>query len=242
MITVKLTENNFVKWSYQFQSVLDGNDIFGFFDGTSPSPPQYVFTEEEGVTTEVTQAYKIWKKTDKALLSLLIATLDDDTMEIIVGCKSSRQAWLSLQERFSTVSRANIMQLKTDLQTIKKGADSIERYLLRVKHARDQLNSVGVTMSDEDIIVVTLNGLPDEFAMLKMVIRGRETPISMRDFKSQLLAAERDIESQFQSHSSLSAMVARNDSQRSFSSQQYPSNDSDDINTYEKLVSWIKFS
>ncbi|XP_024199234.1 uncharacterized protein LOC112202450 [Rosa chinensis] len=102
---------------------------------------------------EITQAYKLWKKGDKALLSLLVATLDDDTMEVVVGSKSSRDAWLCLDERFSIVSRANIMQLKTDLQTIKKGADTVEKYLVKVKHARDQLCSVGVTISDEDIII-----------------------------------------------------------------------------------------
>lgn len=183
MIIVRLSDNNFIKWSYQFHSVLERNDLFGYFDGTYPSPPRFVFTEEDGVITEVTVAYKTWKKTDKALLGLLIATLDDDIMDIVAGSKSSKDAWLSLQERFSTVSRANIMQLKAYLQTIKKGADSVERYLLRVKHARDQLSVVGVPLADEDIFVVTLNGFPDEYAMIKTMIRARETPISLKDFR-----------------------------------------------------------
>ena len=46
------------------------------------------------------------------------------------------------------------MQLKTDLQTMKKGSDSIDKYLQRIKHARDQLNSVNVQMLEEDIVVV----------------------------------------------------------------------------------------
>ena len=136
--------------------------MFEFYDGSNPCPPRYGLTESGTVTSEVTEAYKQWKKTDKALLGLLMATLDDDTMEVIVGSSSSHEGWLALLERFSTVSRANIIQLmKTDLQTIKKGVDSIDKYLLR-KHARDRLNSVGVKISDEDIVVVTLNGLPEE--------------------------------------------------------------------------------
>ncbi|KAL6134370.1 hypothetical protein ACLB2K_066602 [Fragaria x ananassa] len=54
-----------------------------------------------------------------------MATLDDDTMDVIVGKKSAHDAWSAILEQFSTDSRANIMQLKTDLQTIKKGADTI---------------------------------------------------------------------------------------------------------------------
>ncbi|KAL6191895.1 hypothetical protein ACLB2K_038284 [Fragaria x ananassa] len=146
---------------------------------------------------------------DKALIGLLMATLDDEVMDIIVGSRSSREVWLALQERFSSVSSASIMQLKTDLQTIKKGADSIEKYLLRIKHAKDQLSSVGVTMIDEDIVVVTLNGLPEEYPMIKIVIRQRDNSIFFKDLRAQLLAAERDIESQLSLSGSMIAMSAR---------------------------------
>ncbi|PRQ35723.1 putative RNA helicase transcription factor interactor and regulator CCHC(Zn) family [Rosa chinensis] len=166
-------------------------------------------------------AYKLWKKTDKALLGLLMATLDGDIMDIIVGSKSSHEAWLALLERFSTVSRANIIQLKTDLQTIKKGADTIDKYLQRIKLARDQLSSVGVTLVDEDIVVVTLNGLPDEYAMIKTVIRAKDTPISLKDFRAQLLAAERDIESLLVPHMSMSAMAAKGSFYRSNNSSHF---------------------
>lgn len=234
MITVRLGENNFVKWSYQFQSVLEGNDLFGYFDGSCVCPPRFVLTEQGEVTREITSAYKIWKKTDKALLGLLMATLNEDIMEIIVGCKSSYDAWLALLERFSTCSRANIIQLKTDLQTIKKGADSIDKYLLRIKHARDQLSSVGVTLVDEDIVVVTLNGLPDEYSMIKTVIRARDSPISLKDFRAQLLAAERDIDCVLSTQHSMTALAAKGNSYKgnNFSSstdrRQFPSSNGND--------------
>ena len=62
---------------------------------------------------------------------------------------------------------------------------------------------MGVHIVDEDIIVVTLNGLPDEYSMIKTVIRARDTPISLKDYRAQLIVAERDIESHF----SLSPLV-----------------------------------
>ncbi|KAM5550035.1 hypothetical protein ABKV19_001135 [Rosa sericea] len=225
MITVRLGENNFVKWSFQFQSVLEGIDLFGYFDGTFLCPPCFVLTEQGEVTREITSAYKIWKKTDKALLGLLMATLDEDIMEIIVGCKSSYDAWLALLERFSSCSRANIIQLKTDLLTIKKGADSIDKYLLRIKHARDQLSSVGVNLIDEDIVVVTLNGLTDEYAMTKTVIRARDCPISLMDVRAQLLAAERDIDCLLFPQTSMTALAAKGNSYRGNNSNYSTFND-----------------
>ena len=96
MITVRLSENNFVKWSFQFKLVLEGNDLFTFFDGTSCCPDGFIISEDGTVTSTVSLNYKQWKMCDKALLSLLMATLDDDVMDIIVGTKSAREAWLAL--------------------------------------------------------------------------------------------------------------------------------------------------
>ena len=92
--------------------------------------------------------------------------------------------------------------------------ETIEKYLQRVKNARDQLLSVGVSIPDEDIIIVVLNGLPDEYSTVRTVIEGRETPISLRDLRSQLLAAERRIEGSFSLLPNMSAMVARGDGTR----------------------------
>lgn len=61
MISAKLKEENFVKWDYQFQLVLDGYDFFDFFSGGCP--PKYVINTETGVTKEVTTTYKDWVKT-----------------------------------------------------------------------------------------------------------------------------------------------------------------------------------
>lgn len=139
VITIRLGERNFIKWSFQFQSTLAGNGLFGYYDGSEIAPPRYVLNTKGEIINEETAAYKAWKQTDMALLSLLMATLDEDIVDVIIGCKTSRQAWLALQERFCIVSRVNIMQLKTELQTIRKGGECIEKYLQRVKSARDQL-------------------------------------------------------------------------------------------------------
>lgn len=120
VITMRLGERNFIKWSFQFQATLSGNGLFGYFDGSEVPPPRYALDTEGCVTSEETTAYKLWKQTDMALISLLMATLEEDIVDVIIGCKTSRQAWLALQERFSTVSRVNIMQLKTELQTLRK--------------------------------------------------------------------------------------------------------------------------
>lgn len=83
-------------------------------------------------------------------------------------------------------------------------------------------------MVDEDIIVVTLNGLPAEYSMIKTVIRARDDSISFKDLRAQLLAAERDIEAQFSLSGSMTTMAARGSSSFKGSSRNGANNFSGD--------------
>ncbi|KAM1385104.1 hypothetical protein PS2_031265 [Malus domestica] len=172
MLTVKLQDDNFVKWSFQFQSVLRGYDLFDHFTGDDPCPLRFVIDAEAGVTNEVTVVYKDWVKKDLALLSLLIATLSDDVMEHIIGC-----------------------------------GESVDRFLLQVKAIKDQLVSAGERITENDFLIAVLSGLPPEFEMIKTVILARDSPISYKDLRAQLLGAEANIESRMKSLSTTMATM-----------------------------------
>ncbi|XP_068312577.1 uncharacterized protein [Pyrus communis] len=64
----------------------------------------------------------------------------------------------------------------------------------KIKEARDLLSAAGVFFDDDDIIIITLNGLPAEFNIIRSMIRGHETVISLKDLRSQLLAEETLVE------------------------------------------------
>ncbi|KAM2251904.1 hypothetical protein ACFX1S_006487 [Malus domestica] len=85
--------------------------------------------------------------------------------------------------------------MKYDLQTIKKGADSVSQYLQRIEETRDYLSAAGVTFVDKGIVILALNGLPVEYNTLRCVIRGHESVISLKEFRAQLLAEEATLES-----------------------------------------------
>ncbi|KAM2404193.1 hypothetical protein ACFXTH_031537 [Malus domestica] len=207
MLTVKLQDDNFVKWSFQFQSVLRGYDLFDHYTGDDPCPLRFVIDAEAGVTNEVTVVYKDWVKKDLALLSLLIATLSDDVMEHIIRCKTACEAWTCLQERFASVSMVRINQLKSELHTIQKGGESVDRFLLQVKAIKDQLVSAGERITENDFLIDVLSGLPHEFEMIKTVILARDSPISYKDLRAQLLGAEANIESRMKSLSTTMATM-----------------------------------
>ncbi|KAM1347786.1 hypothetical protein ACFX2H_036673 [Malus domestica] len=124
MLPIKLRDDNFAKWALQFQSVLRGYKLFGHFDGTIVCPPKYVVSTEVGVTKEISGAFIDWESTNMALLSLLLATLTDEAMKYVLGCRTAHEAWTNLVDRYASVSKSRVNHLKTKLHTIQKGTDS----------------------------------------------------------------------------------------------------------------------
>ncbi|TQD77854.1 hypothetical protein C1H46_036602 [Malus baccata] len=191
MLTIKLKDDNFAKWSFQFMSLLKGYKLFGHFDGTDVCPPKFVIHTDLGVTKEVTQAFIDWESTNMELLSLFLATLSDEAMEYVLGCKTAADAWANLVDRFASVSKSRVNHLKTKLHTIQKGTDSIDKFLFRLKNIRDQLNAAGEFISDNDVIIAGLAGLPKEYTIIITVILARESSITLKEFCAQLLGAEK---------------------------------------------------
>ncbi|CAN6697149.1 unnamed protein product [Malus baccata var. baccata] len=169
MLTIKLNDDNFIKWSYQFCSVLRGYDLLDHFTEDSVCPPKFVLTP------------------------------DDDAIEHVVGCKTACEAWTALQDRYMLVSKASVNHLKAELHTMQKGGDTIDKYLLRLKALKDQLQAAGEKVNDNDLIIAALTGLPSDYDMIRTVILARDSPITLKEFRAQLIGAEKTIETRVQS-------------------------------------------
>ncbi|XP_070675658.1 uncharacterized protein [Malus domestica] len=74
--------------------------------------------------------------------------------------------------------------------------------------ARDYLAAAGVYFVDEDIVILALNGLPPEYNTFRCVVRGRESVISLKEFRSQLLAEESIVDNVSVAPSYLTTMAA----------------------------------
>ncbi|CAB4274867.1 unnamed protein product [Prunus armeniaca] len=170
-VNVKLDDSNYLNWNFQMQLLLESNGIMGYVDGSIPCPSQHGSTSDESgiISSSPTDEYMVWKMHDRAIMQLITTTLSPIAMSCAIGSTSSKDLWIRLKEQFST-------------------------YLHRIKEARDYLSAAGVYFADEDIVILALNGLPAEYNTFRCVIRGRESVISLKDFRSQLLAEETIVE------------------------------------------------
>ncbi|XP_050156596.1 uncharacterized protein LOC126630519 isoform X2 [Malus sylvestris] len=81
----------------------------GFVDGSTPCPPRFsdvIYGDSEVVSNSTTarvesDAYKIWKMHDKALMQLIFATLSPPAISCAIGSISSLDLWIRLKEQCS---------------------------------------------------------------------------------------------------------------------------------------------
>ena len=113
-------------------------------DGSIQKPSQYLVVAEGNLTTRANPFVLSWKKRDKALLTLMYSTLSVLVLSMVVGLNFAQEVWSTLEARFTSTARANVLNLKLELQSVKKGTDSINVYMQRIKATRDKLSAVGV--------------------------------------------------------------------------------------------------
>ncbi|CAL2253052.1 unnamed protein product [Prunus armeniaca] len=123
--------------------------ILGFIDGSQKCPTR--FDEDSNVEGVEIDAYQVWKMHDRALMQLLIETLSSTAISYVV--------------------------MKSELQTIKKGYETIFQYLQRIKDARDHLSAAWVSFEDDDIVILALSGLPSEYNTFQCVLLAEEATL-----------------------------------------------------------------
>ncbi|KAF8406331.1 hypothetical protein HHK36_008417 [Tetracentron sinense] len=194
LVSVRLDSTNFVSWKFQIFAILRAHSLIGYVDGSTIYPNEFILDEEGANTAVVDHSFQNWVTQDQAIMTMINATLSSSAITHIIGYQTSREVWLALERRFSSLSRSNILQLKTNLQTMMKGSDTVDVYIQKIKEARDNLATAAVQTDDEDILICTLNGLPHEYNAFHTSIRTRSQPLSLEDLHVLLKAEEQSIE------------------------------------------------
>lgn len=135
----------------------------GYIDGSSACLPQYSLYDRGKHSTTVNPLYTEWLIKDHNLLTWLNSTFSENVLPYVVGLHTSKAVWDALEERYASLSRSHIIRLKKQLQTTKKGTSSMQDYLQRIKHLADKLAACAAPVSEDDLILHILDGLPSEY-------------------------------------------------------------------------------
>lgn len=188
-VPIKLHKDNYIVWKTLFDPVLKTFGLSGYVDGSIVCPEQFVRdTPRSGPI--VNPQYLEWMKNDQLIMIWINGTVSEDLLPYVVGFSSSYALWTNLAKRFATISHSHVIQLKTQLQQIKKGSLTISEYLQSFKTISDKLAAAGSQISDTDLLVHILNGLPHEYDAFVTSIRVRYPPVTTEELHSLLLTEE----------------------------------------------------
>lgn len=109
---------------------MQANGCFEYLDGSIPCPISQIQTTE-GILTP-NPAFTLWKIIDTQLLSCLTASLSPTTLPCILGLRNEHEVWGSLSNRYNSLSKSHVQDLKSKLYNVTK-TSTIECYVDAIK-------------------------------------------------------------------------------------------------------------
>jgi gag-polypeptide of LTR copia-type len=125
----------------------------------------------------------------------------------VINCDTSHKMWQELQQSHTSHSLAKTLALKLLLQTSKKGGLSCSQFLQHIQSLADRLRSIGSDISDQDLILYTLQGLGSDFENFVTAISLWHQPFTMSELQSFLLVHEARLVANIRSIPSQSALL-----------------------------------
>ncbi|KAF3785672.1 hypothetical protein EJ110_NYTH26359 [Nymphaea thermarum] len=192
-LSIKLSSDNYLLWESQFIPMLKSYNMMGYIDRSFKCPNQFL-PSEDGKWNVLNPAFLEWHRGDQLLLSWIISSLSEVVHNQVVGLDSSYKAWTTIKRIFTAQSRAKVQQLKSALQNLKKGTESITAYFHKAKGIAHQLAMASKPVDEDDLVMNILFGLPTkDYGTLKVSLSTRIDPINMEELYSLLLIQESEI-------------------------------------------------
>ncbi|MCO5551579.1 hypothetical protein L7F22_005084 [Adiantum nelumboides] len=118
--------------------------------------------QERGELNKV-KLVKDWHQGSAKVMYWLSVSVLDSIVGHIQDAASPKDAWDNLIAFNATNARVRKIQLKNELNTIKKGYISVNDYTFNIKALCESLYSIGVAMDDDDKVEACLRGLGNAY-------------------------------------------------------------------------------
>lgn len=197
--------------------VLQANGLIGFVDGTNLCPFEFIIGDNGKIIINLNPRFYEWVQQDQNVLCWINATLSEGVLAHVIGLSTTRVIWLALEKRFSFMTKSHIIQLKTQLQSVKKGNQSITECIQKIKTSSVNLASASYPVHDEDLILYTLNGLLAQYGPFKTAITTRSDPINIEELHVLMLCEEMNLDGEEHSvadFSSTAQLASKQDSSK----------------------------
>jgi hypothetical protein len=188
LITAQLEEDNYLLWKVQVETAVRGYGLEGFLLGTVSIPPRFITNQENRTVNN--EEYTKFQRQDSLICSWLLSSIIIKLLPQVIGSKTARGIWTTVERIFNSQSAAKIMHHKRILHSIKKDNLSMGEYLAKIKTTCDLLEAAGHKITESEQVLIILSGLNDEYESVVAVISSQRSTPPIEDVHSILLAHE----------------------------------------------------
>ena len=170
--TVKLDHSNFLPWRKQVLTSIRGNHLGSFISEPQIIPYQYLSNSGVDGSIEKVEnpAYINWQAQDQTLLGWLLSIISKGILSSVMNYDTSFNDWPSIVKQFGVKSEAKIMQLRYEMNILRKESMSVEEYCAKMKMLANKLACAGDNIIEKDLLMRILNGLGPDFLDLTSII------------------------------------------------------------------------
>ncbi|KAM0884943.1 hypothetical protein ACQ4PT_030646 [Festuca glaucescens] len=163
--TEKLMRTNFLLWKMQVLPAVRGALIMGLLDGSDAAPCKTLEVEDthKKMVTVPNPAYVAWMARDQQVFSWLVKSLSPDILSHVLGAEHCMDASTSIEEIFTSQSKAQINTLRGSLANTKKLDMKAGKFIIKMRGFAMELAAAGKRIDDDELKGYILNGLGADY-------------------------------------------------------------------------------
>jgi hypothetical protein len=224
--TEKLNRDNHLFWKTQVLPALRGAQVMGLLDGSdsAPSKTAEVENSEKEKKTISNPDYEVWHACDQAVMGWLVKSMSQDILAQVVGQEHASEVWATVEDLFSSQSRAKVNMLRGALSNTRKGDLTADVYITKMKGFVSELAAAGKIVDDDELKGHILNGLDGLYNALVTSVNAIPST-TLNDMCSQLQAYDYRQNMLAETGQNLESFqtLANNVSRQSYYNNRYPS-------------------
>ncbi len=181
----KLNNTNYHAWKIRIQHILALKDLDEFLTEDPPG--------QEAPQIDIAS----WVKKDKKAQAIIGLTLSDELLENVRDAESAKLMWLTIKNIFERHTLLNKLSARRRFYTAEMHeTESVLKFSNRIRQMAATLKSMGCLISNSEMAMALLNGLPDEYNALISALDAIDSDESELDWefiKSRIMQEEQRI-------------------------------------------------
>ncbi|CAI7890925.1 unnamed protein product [Closterium sp. NIES-53] len=184
---------DFFTWSFEFELMMEGAQILGFFDGSLPYPTHGTQYDKQQYTYQSMMAYTI-------LLRNITPNQQQNIRSYQGYGNSAELSYNHLKNLYQATDSVNQSRLMAQLTTVEmKPGEKGMAYISRCRELRDKLLRCGGSISEDAFVTFIIGGLGPQWRSIRAILRAHGK-ISEAALCAEIHAEQQDMDLQEERH------------------------------------------